>query len=62
MKLNQPLELLHQRLFLQSNPIPAKWSLYKMGKIGPAIRPPLTFFEEEFHASLEEALEKAGAL
>lgn len=31
--LNKPLELLHQRLFLQSNPIPAKWALYRMGKV-----------------------------
>jgi 4-hydroxy-tetrahydrodipicolinate synthase len=60
--LNKPLELLHQRLFLQSNPIPAKWALWRMGKIGAGIRPPLTALEEEFHKPLEEALKAAGAI
>lgn len=61
-QLNKPLELLHQRLFLQSNPIPAKWALYRMGKIGAGIRPPMTVMEEEFHKPLEEALKAAGAI
>ncbi len=60
--LNKPLELLHQRLFLQSNPIPAKWALYRMGRIGAGIRPPMTVLEEEFHKPLEEALKAAGAI
>lgn len=60
--LNTPLELLHQRLFLQANPIPVKWALHRIGKIGLGIRPPLTVLEQEFHAPLEEALRAAGAL
>lgn len=51
-----------QRLFLQSNPIPAKWALWRMGKIGAGIRPPMTVLEEEFHKPLEEALKAAGAI
>jgi len=61
-KLNQPLGLLHKRLFLQANPIPAKWALYRIGKIDSGIRPPLLPLEEEFHAPLDEALVAAGAL
>lgn len=60
--LNKPLELLHKRLFLQSNPIPAKWALFRMGKIGSGIRPPLLPLEQEFHAPLEEALKVAGLI
>jgi len=60
--INTPLKLLHQRLFLQANPIPVKWALYRMGRMGQAIRPPLTVLEEEFHAPLEEALRAAGVI
>lgn len=60
--LNEPLKLLHDRLFLQSNPIPAKWALNRMGKIGDGIRLPLTWLEDEFHAPLEEAMASAGLL
>lgn len=60
--LNRPLELLHKRLFLQSNPIPAKWALYRMGRIGPGIRPPLTPMSDTFIGPLEEALSAAGAI
>jgi 4-hydroxy-tetrahydrodipicolinate synthase len=60
--LNKPLELLHQRLFLQSNPIPAKWALHAMGKIGAGIRPPLTPLEGQFRGPLDEALKAAGVM
>ena len=39
--INDTLMKLHQRLFLESNPIPAKKALYLMGKIEDAIREPL---------------------
>lgn len=61
-KLNKPLELLHKRLFLEPNPIPAKWALHRMGKIDIGIRAPLLPMDKEFHASLEEALVSAGAI
>ena len=53
---------LHSVLFQESNPIPVKWALHQMGKIGPAIRLPLTELAEEFHESVRAALTKAGAL
>jgi len=59
-ELNAQLELLHRRLFLQSNPIPVKWALGQMGRAGPGIRPPLTVLEPEFHTPVLEALEVAG--
>ena len=36
------LRELHEVLFVESNPIPAKWAVAKMGLIGPGIRLPLT--------------------
>lgn len=59
-ELNAQLELLHRRLFLQSNPIPVKWALNKMGRVGPGIRAPLTPLESEFHSPLLEAMDVAG--
>ena len=40
-KLNQKLELLHKAMFIESNPIPVKWMLTKMGLIQQYIRLPL---------------------
>ena len=56
------MEALHSALFLESNPIPVKWALAQMGKIGPAMRLPMTTLADEFHAPVRAALKKAGAL
>ena len=53
---------LHKVLFQESNPIPVKWALYAMGKMGLGIRLPLTVLDEQYHASVKAALIKAGAL
>ena len=50
---------LHKNLFLESNPIPAKWALYKMGLIKKGIRLPLTVFSEEHHEKLLESMKLA---
>jgi len=60
--LDAKMEDLHSGLFLESNPIPVKWALSQMGKMGAGIRLPLTPLAEEFHAPVRAALEKAGAL
>ncbi|MFK7857631.1 MAG: 4-hydroxy-tetrahydrodipicolinate synthase [Granulosicoccus sp.] len=53
---------LHSVLFQESNPIPVKWALHAMGKIGPGIRLPLTVLDNQYHESVKSALIKAGAL
>src|SRR3990167_5284309 len=40
-EMNESLHLLHQRLFIASNPIPTKWVLQEMGKIAGNLRSPL---------------------
>ena len=50
---------LHKDLFLESNPIPTKWALHKMGLIKKGIRLPLTSFSEEHHAKLLHSMQLA---
>jgi len=53
---------LHRQLFAEANPIPVKWALARMGKIGPALRLPLVPLSDAHHAPLEAALREAGVL
>jgi 4-hydroxy-tetrahydrodipicolinate synthase len=48
--------------FRESNPIPVKWALARMGLIGGSLRLPLVPLSPAHHAPLEEALELAGVL
>jgi len=59
-KINQELMPLHQKLFLEPNPIPVKWAVKEMGLIPEGIRLPLTPFDEKFHAELHAAMKTAG--
>jgi 4-hydroxy-tetrahydrodipicolinate synthase len=56
LRLNEELMPLHQSLFVESNPIPAKWALHRMGLIGPEIRMPLTHLSKEYQPSLDNVL------
>jgi len=58
--LNSRVALLHQRLFLESNPVPVKWALYRMGLIERGIRLPLVELNASFHDQVSEALTAAG--
>ena len=51
---------LHQKLFVEANPIPVKWALAQMGRIGPGVRLPLTPLAEKFHDAIRDALAEAG--
>lgn len=53
---------LHVALFRESNPIPVKWALHAMGRIGAGIRLPLTPLADQYHESVRAALVKAGVL
>jgi len=50
---------LHRSLFLETNPIPLKWALERMGLIGGALRLPLTRLAPQHHAAVEAALRQA---
>ncbi|MDL0429786.1 4-hydroxy-tetrahydrodipicolinate synthase [Marinobacter sp. TBZ242] len=61
-RLNELLMPLNRKLFLEANPIPVKWALYRMGMIGEGIRLPLTPLSEKFHSEVEDALRASGVL
>jgi len=48
--------------FRESNPIPAKWALQRLGLCGGALRLPLVPLSPAHHAPMEEALRLAGLL
>lgn len=61
-RLNDELDGLHRELFAESNPIPAKWAVSKLGLMPDGIRLPLTKFSAHYHRQLEVAMERAGVL
>lgn len=61
-ELQMQLMPLHKLLFVEPNPIPVKWALARMGRIGEALRLPLTGLSPAHHASVEQALRQAGLL
>lgn len=61
-ELNRPLQSLHQKLFVEANPIPVKWALHEMDMIPLGIRLPLTVLSEQYHNDVRAALREAGVL
>lgn len=60
--LNRTLAPIHDAMFCECNPVPVKWSLYRMGKIGLGIRLPLVTLSEEKQSQVEAALNHASLL
>ncbi|WP_439639099.1 4-hydroxy-tetrahydrodipicolinate synthase [Nevskia sp.] len=56
------LTLLHKNLFLDPNPIPAKWALEAMGRIRGGIRLPLVPMNPDHVNLVRDSLRAAGAL
>jgi len=48
--------------FRESNPIPVKWAMQRLGLCGGALRLPLVPLSASHHAAVEEALKGAGLL
>ena len=60
--INNKLDALHDKIFVESNPIPVKWALHRMGLIKKGIRLPLTWMDKKFEESLETSLIEAGII
>ena len=56
---NAKLFALHQKLFVEANPIPVKWVLQQMGMIGTGIRLPLVNLSAQYHEVLRHAMQQA---
>lgn len=61
-ELDSLLADLHRDLFIESNPIPVKWALLRLGLIGSGIRLPLTPLSAEAQPKVEAALRRARLL
>ena len=59
-KINAELIAINQQLFVESNPIPVKWALERMGLIESGIRLPLTRLSESCQAELDKTMQALG--
>jgi len=58
--LDLKLQPLHRAMFVEPNPIPAKWALSELGLIGAGIRLPLTPLSSAGQISVREAMRAVG--
>lgn len=61
-RLDQRLQPLFGMLALETNPIPVKWALFEMNRVGPQIRLPLTPLDAANRAPLRQCLETLGLI
>ena len=60
--LNYVYKELYEMLFVQSNPIPVKWMMYKKKLISDIIRLPLTTLDEKYHEDILSEMLRLGIL
>lgn len=60
--INAKLFALHQKLFVEANPIPVKWVLAQMGLIKTGIRLPMVTLSAQYHEVLRTACKPAQIL
>lgn len=60
--LDARLAPLHKAMGVETNPIPVKWALHRMGRIQPGIRLPLVPLSESAQPTVEAALKQAGVI
>ena len=60
--LNSRLEKLHALLFIESNPIPVKWILNRLGRVPEGLRLPLTTLNEKYYDQMELLLSELSLL
>jgi 4-hydroxy-tetrahydrodipicolinate synthase len=60
--INRQLLPLHLDLFVEANPIPVKWALARMGRIGHGIRLPMTPLSPKMHETVLAAMAASGVL
>ena len=60
--IDEKLTGLHKELFIESNPIPVKWAVHKLGLIQAGIRLPMTWLSESAQAPVMAAMKQAGVI
>jgi 4-hydroxy-tetrahydrodipicolinate synthase len=61
-ELDHRLQPLFEALAVETNPIPVKWALFEMNRVGPQIRLPLTPLDETHRGPLRQCLETLGLI
>ena len=58
LRIQKRLKDLHQILFIETNPIPVKWALHRLGWMSDEVRMPLTILSSVHHAPVEAVLKQ----
>lgn len=58
--LDDTLQALHSKLFIEPSPAAAKWLLSRMGKLENVLRLPLVTLHEDYYSVIEDAAKQAG--
>ena len=58
-QIDEVLQSVHEILFIESNPTPAKWALYQMGIIHEGIRMPLLPLNSKYRSELKKRVDQA---
>ncbi|MCK5831315.1 MAG: 4-hydroxy-tetrahydrodipicolinate synthase [Methylococcales bacterium] len=53
---------LHEKLFIQSSPIPVKWAVSELGLMGDGIRLPLTWLTDDCFEAVRNAMKQAEVI
>lgn len=61
-EINNKLLPLHNKLFIEPNPVPVKWAMQEMGLIPSGIRLPLVPLASEYHETVRAALRESSIL
>jgi 4-hydroxy-tetrahydrodipicolinate synthase len=61
-ELDARLQVLHRAMFVESNPIPAKWAVQQLGLIPGGIRLPLTPLSASAQPAVRDAMRAAGVI
>jgi 4-hydroxy-tetrahydrodipicolinate synthase len=59
-RLDAQMQRLHRALFVETNPIPVKWAVARMGLIRDGLRLPLVPLSRQYHETVLEAVQSAG--
>ncbi|MEA5098016.1 MAG: 4-hydroxy-tetrahydrodipicolinate synthase [Burkholderiaceae bacterium] len=60
--INNRMLPLHQKLFVEPNPVPVKWAMNQLGKIPSGIRLPLVPLAAAYHDTVRAAMRESGLL
>lgn len=58
LKIQQKLSPLHQMLFVETNPIPVKWAMHRLGMMSDEIRSPMTILSSSHQQPLEKLMQE----